>query len=101
MTSRIADLRQKEVISIRDGSRLGYVCDVELDTSAARLTAVVVYGRPRLFGLLGREEDVVIPWEDIEMIGGDIVLVRCEAPPKEEGTLAKLWAKIMEKLGRG
>lgn len=101
MTSRIAELRQKEVISIRDGSRLGYVCDVELDTVNAHLTAIVVYGRPRLFGLLGREEDTVIPWGDIEMIGGDIVLVRCEAPPKGEGTLAKLWAKIMEKLGRG
>lgn len=41
----------------------------------ARLTALVVYGRPRLFGLLGREEDIVIRWPDIQVIGEDTILV--------------------------
>ena len=63
MTCRMGDLRNKEVINVRDGSRMGYVCDLELDTAAAALTALVVYGKLRLFGILGREPDLVIPWE--------------------------------------
>lgn len=94
MSCRIADLRSKEVISVKDGGRLGYVCDVELDTHTAAITALVIYGRARLFGLLGREADAVIPWKDIEMIGGDIVLVRCAAPQREPGFFARLWAKL-------
>ena len=41
----------------------------------ARLTSIVVYGRLRLFGLLGREEDIVIRWPDIQVIGEDTILV--------------------------
>lgn len=95
MPCRMGELRQKEVVSVKDGGRLGFVCDVEIDTHTAEVTALVVYGRARLFGLLGREEDTVISWKDIEMIGGDIVLVRCPAPPQTEGLLMKLWKKLI------
>ena len=50
------------------------------------LTAVVVYGRLRLFGLLGREEDFVIPWQDIVLIGDDAVLVNFEEKDEKEKT---------------
>ena len=62
MTCRMDALRDKEVINVKDGGRIGFVSDVEVDTKEARLTAVVVYGRLRLFGLFGREPDFVIPW---------------------------------------
>ena len=60
MLCRMGDLRSKEVINTKDGSRLGFVCDLELDPKTASLAAVVVYGRLRLFGLLGREPDLVL-----------------------------------------
>ncbi|MCI9552388.1 MAG: YlmC/YmxH family sporulation protein [Acutalibacter sp.] len=94
MSCRMGELRSKEVISVKDGGRLGYVCDLELDTDTAAVTALVVYGRGRLLGLLGREQDTVIPWKDIEMIGGDIVLVRCAAPQRSPGFFAKLWERL-------
>ena len=75
MTCRVAELRRKEVISVKDGTRIGAVSDVELDLTNARLTAILVNGRPRLFGLLGHEEDIVIRWPDIQVIGDDTVLV--------------------------
>lgn len=75
MTCRVAELRRKEVISVKDGTRVGAVCDAEMDVESARLTSIVVYGRPRLFGLLGREEDIVIRWPDIQVIGEDTILV--------------------------
>ena len=79
MKQCIEDMREKEVISILDGSRLGMVSDIEIDTVTASLTALIVYGRPKLFGFLGSEEDVVIPWENVKLIGDDTVLVDYKA----------------------
>lgn len=76
METRIAELRYKEVISVTDGSRFGYVGDMEVDLESGQVRALVVPGRLRLFGLLGREEDTAIPWGDIEKIGTDVLLVR-------------------------
>ena len=55
--------------------RIGYLGDIEFDTQQAALTAIVVYGRPRFFGLFGRENDCVIPWSAVKTIGEDAVLV--------------------------
>lgn len=81
MESRITDLRDKELISISDGCRFGYVGDVEFDLETGKVKALVVPGRLRLFGLLGREPDAVFAWESIKRFGEDIILV--EHPQKE------------------
>ena len=79
MDCRAEELRWKEIVDVGDGTRYGYVGDVELDLESGRLRALVVYGRLRLFGLLGREEDQVFPWESVRRVGEDIILV--ERPP--------------------
>lgn len=75
MNCRMADFRNKEVINMKDGMRLGPVGDIEIDTRNARVCALVIYGRLRFLGLLGREEDIVIKWEDIQIIGDETILV--------------------------
>lgn len=75
MICRIVDMKNKEVISVRDGCRIGCVNDVEVDMKCAKIIAIVVYGRLKCFGILGREEDIVIKWENIEVIGEDTILV--------------------------
>ena len=72
---RIVDMQHKDVINIKDGSCLGCVNDIEIDTSCAKLVAIVVYGRLKCFGLLGRHDDIIIKWDDIEVIGEDTILV--------------------------
>lgn len=80
MIVRASDLYNREVICVKDGSRLGTIGDVVIDNADGKVVSVIIYGKPRLFGLLGREEDVVIPWKDIEVLGDDTVLVTCEPP---------------------
>lgn len=75
MNCRIQDLRHKEVVCIKDGTVLGCVSDVEIDTATAQLVAIVIFGRPKCFGLFGREDDCIIPWCDIQVIGEDAILV--------------------------
>jgi YlmC/YmxH family sporulation protein len=72
---RITDLRYKEVINVRDGTCLGYVSDIEVDTVTAKVISIIIYGKCKLFGLFFREEDIIIHWCDIEVIGEDTILV--------------------------
>ncbi len=97
MLCRITHLHDKEVINVCDGSRLGCVDDVEIDTCSAQLCAIVIHGRPKALGLMGHEEDLVIPWKDIEIIGEETVLVSRPhpdgAPPfrRQKGLLQNLF----------
>lgn len=76
MIERIAELKDRQVICVKNGALLGLVGDIELDTENGRLSSIVIYGRPKGFGLFGREDDIVIPWEDIEIIGTETILVK-------------------------
>lgn len=87
------ELCSKEVVQLKDGACLGRVDDVELDADTARIGSLLLLGRPRLFGLLGRDETLTIPWADIERIGLDVILVRTDIPappPSRGGLLDKL-----------
>ena len=79
MECRVSELRYKEIINVSDGSRYGWVGDVEVDLDSGQVRALVVPGRLRLFGLLGREEDRVFPLEAVRRFGADTILV--ETPP--------------------
>ncbi len=81
MNCRIDELRNKQVVCIKDGCVLGYVSDVELDTTSGELTALIIFGRPRAMGLLGREEDITIPWKEIKVIGRETILVSTDPAP--------------------
>ncbi len=91
MLCHFSDLRCKEVISIKTGCRIGFVDDIEFDSCNAKICRIVVFGRSRCFGLLGREDDVCINWSDIAIIGEDTVLVSCDFPriPKRKGGFFK------------
>lgn len=69
------ELRDKEVVNICDGSRLGYVTDVEIDAGCGKVVALLVPGETRLFSL-GHCPELRIPWDRIERIGDDIILCR-------------------------
>lgn len=81
MGSRVTELRAKEIINVHDGSRYGYMGDLEIDLETGRVSALVVPGRLRLFGLLGREADQIFPWASVRRFGEDIILVDEAAVP--------------------
>lgn len=75
MVCSVNALREKEVINIKDGARLGFVGDVEVDLDSGQLISVIIPGSYKLAGLFGREQDVIIKWEDIKKIGDDLIIV--------------------------
>ena len=88
--TRFTDLHCKEVICVRDGRRLGFISDARVELPEGKLCAIIVPGPCRFFGLWGRRDDFVIPWNCIKRIGPDIVLVdaipdECRVPRSKLG----------------
>ena len=75
MMTSFSELRNKEVINIRDGSLLGCVCDIELNAHSGEVTAIVLPGNGILASLSPKNR-IVVPWCDIERIGKDTILVK-------------------------
>ena len=83
-------MKNKEVINICDGRRLGFVVDGQIDITQGKLLSIIVPGECNFLGI-SRGEDILIPWECIERIGDDIILVkvsdiymRCEKAKKRK-----------------
>ena len=81
----------REEKTVLEGLRLGYVGDVECRLPDGQLTALIIPGPYRFFGLFGRGEEYCIPWECIKQIGDDIILIdkpfpRQEIPRREHRT---------------
>ncbi len=86
----LSELRNKEVVETKTGIMLGRIDDIEINADDSSIDSVIVYGRPKLFGLMGRDSDIVIKYCDIDLIGKDAILVTSDvsyARKEEEGKL--------------
>ena len=43
MNLGIYDMREKQVVCIKDGTILGYLGDVEIDTETGRLVSIIIF----------------------------------------------------------
>ncbi len=73
---RLCELKQKEVINICTCRSLGCISDLEIDAQCGTILSLIVPGPGKLCWFLGRDTEFVIPWDCIEQIGADIILVR-------------------------
>lgn len=79
MLCRIDELRNKQVVCVKNGAVLGSVSDIEINTQNGTVNALIIYGKNHFLGIFGRDNDIIIPWQDIEVIGNETVLVKTEA----------------------
>ncbi|MDR2515590.1 MAG: YlmC/YmxH family sporulation protein [Christensenellaceae bacterium] len=73
-----SQLTRKEVINACDGRRLGNVCDVQLSDDG-RILALVVPGGLSVQSLF-KPSGYTIPWNCVNMIGDDVILVDIGRP---------------------
>ena len=90
MGMRLTQLQCKEVICVSNGRRLGFFEEVEGEIPEGNIHAILVPGTGKALGLLGRKDDLRIPWHCIRRIGPDIVLVEadpdaCRVPRPKPG----------------
>lgn len=72
---RTLDLKRKEVINVTDGRRMGFVSDVDINLEDGRIDAIILPGPAKIFGIIGKDNEVTIQWDSIKKIGEDIILV--------------------------
>lgn len=87
----LEELHHKDVIQARTGANLGRSDDLAFSPETGRIEGLILHGRPRLFGLLGRQEDITLPWGDLAQWGEDVILVNTEvAIPERPNLLRRL-----------
>ena len=73
---KVSELRQRDVINVVDGRRLGFIKDVELDIAEGKIKALILPGQGGKFlFFFGHNEDIIIPWEKVIRVGIDVILV--------------------------
>lgn len=76
---KTTDLREKEVINVKDGTRLGYISDLEVNLEKGTVEAIILPGPGKILGLFGKNNDYVIRWKNVVRIGSDVILVDLKA----------------------
>ncbi len=72
---RISDIMDKEVINVKNGKRLGYIMDIDIDLTEGKVVSFSISGSDtRGFFSRGNDGQVVF-WNDILKIGYDTIIV--------------------------
>ncbi|MFI3210632.1 MAG: YlmC/YmxH family sporulation protein [Peptostreptococcaceae bacterium] len=72
---RVSDIMDKEVINVKNGRRLGFVIDVDLDVLEGKVISFTISGGDGK-GFFARGNDgQVIHWNDILKVGYDTIIV--------------------------
>ncbi|MFC7392474.1 YlmC/YmxH family sporulation protein [Scopulibacillus cellulosilyticus] len=82
--AKISDFQAKEVVNVENGKRLGHIGDLDVNLTSGKIESLIIPGSGKMMGLLGRDNDVTIPWRNIVRIGADVILVRFHEAGSDE-----------------
>ncbi|MDU1201381.1 MAG: YlmC/YmxH family sporulation protein [Clostridiales bacterium] len=71
---RISDIMEKEIINVKNGKKLGFITDIDLDVENGKVSSFSIIGSSGNFFSRGAEIDTVF-WRDILRIGCDTIIV--------------------------
>ncbi|MBQ8451352.1 MAG: YlmC/YmxH family sporulation protein [Clostridia bacterium] len=72
MEISLTELKEKEVVNVYDGKRLGRILDLVFDSETGIVSGIVVPGEKKLFK---RNDGLFVPLEKIKRIGDDVILI--------------------------
>ena len=72
-------LINKEVINIKDGSKIGCISDVSVDCKSGCKCSIIVPVVNGIFSFVGKKKEYCINWCNVVKIGDDIVLIDTDA----------------------
>lgn len=81
MVCKFSELKNKEIVNVATGTKLGNVIDLEIDTQRCVITSLIVASEKtkKSFGFLPQKNnESVIPFDNIKLIGDDTILVEFE-----------------------
>ncbi|MDE5592982.1 MAG: YlmC/YmxH family sporulation protein [Clostridiales bacterium] len=67
------ELKRREVINGSDGRRMGHIIDLIFSVDSGKIKGIILpYGKR---GVFGKSQDLFVPWQCIQKIGEDVILV--------------------------
>lgn len=88
MDIAFTDLKEKEIINITDGRKLGRIIDFLFDVENGQVKGIVVPAKRKIFR---KNEDIFIPLDKIRRIGGDVILVKlCLQEPSDNFNISRI-----------
>ena len=72
---KLSDIKDKEVINLFNGERLGYIYDFEIDLEKGSLVGIIIPGEGKVMSFFTKTNDLLINWNKIIKIGTDTILV--------------------------
>ena len=69
-------LCRREVIDISTAEKLGMVSDVQINEKTGNIDALIVPRRGRILAQLWGKGELVIPWDNVVVMGKEIILVQ-------------------------
>lgn len=90
----LSELRQMEVVDISEGRRLGFISDILFDDELLRIEGFVIPPQNGVFSLFRKKEELFIKWEQIHVIGIDIILINMA--DKKSNDVSLINRKLME-----
>lgn len=75
MDVSFAELKEKEIINVCDGKKLGHIIDIVFDNENGIVRGIIVPGERKLFK---KSDDIFIPLEKLKRIGDDVVLIKLQ-----------------------
>lgn len=81
MEISFSELKEKEIINVFDGKKLGRIVDILFDNASGIVRGIVVPGERKIFR---KNEDVFVPLERLKKIGDDVILVNLKLSQKGE-----------------
>ena len=96
MSCLIEELQNKDVISIENGCKIGFVTDVEAEVCSGRIAAIIVSAVSQGISFK-RPESFRVCWEDIVVMGDETILVKnispCAPCKKQQTGFLRLFTK--------
>ncbi|MBM7715590.1 YlmC/YmxH family sporulation protein [Siminovitchia sp. FSL H7-0308] len=84
---RISEFQLKDVVNVTDGRKLGNIGDIDINLDTGKIESIIISQTGKLLGFFGKEDEIIIPWNQIIKIGTDVILVRHSSAKFEQQQL--------------
>lgn len=73
---RISEFQLKDVVNVSDGRKLGNIGDIDINLDTGKIESIIISQTGKLLGFFSKDDEIIIPWNQIIKIGTDVILVR-------------------------
>lgn len=89
METTFCELKNKEVINVIDGKRLGHIIDMVFEQNCGKILGLIVPGMQKSWNWFKPCDNIFIPFSNICKIGRDVILVELFLNKQNVGALNK------------